>query len=133
MLKIRFTRIGRKHDPTFRIVLTDSRKAPRSGAYIEKLGFYNPTKKGDFSVDGERVKHWISQGAQVSPSVFNLLVSEKIVEGKKVDVSAKSKKKVAEEPKEQSVESTEYKKDDSTSDDKAEEEVEEKPEETKEK
>ncbi len=104
MLKIRFTRVGRKHDPTFRLIVTDSRKAPRSGAYLEKLGFKNP-KTNETSLDGERIKYWISKGAQVSDSVHNLLIQEKIIEGKKIDVSAKSKKKeISEEkPKEEEV------------------------------
>ena len=91
MLKIRFTRVGRKHDPTFRVVLVDSKRATRSGAYLEKLGFCNP-RNNDFKLDAERIKYWISQGAQVSNTAHNLLVTAKIIEGKKINVSAKSTK-----------------------------------------
>ncbi|MFC1756717.1 30S ribosomal protein S16 [Patescibacteria group bacterium] len=92
MLRIRMTRVGRKHDPTFRVVVVDSKKATRSGAYLEKLGFCNP-RKNNFQLNAERIKYWISKGAQTSDTVHNLLVSEKIVEGGKLNVSAKSKKK----------------------------------------
>lgn len=99
MLKIRLTRVGRKHDPSFRLVVTDSRKAPRSGAYLENLGFLDPLKK-DSKLKADRVNYWISKGAQISDTAFNLLVSAKIIKGKKKDVSAKSKKIVKEEAKE---------------------------------
>ncbi len=91
MLKIRFTRVGRRHDPTFRLIVTDSRKAPRSGAYLEKLGFRNP-KTNETNLDKERIEYWLSQGAKVSDTVHNLLVEHKIIKGEKIDVSAKSKK-----------------------------------------
>lgn len=91
MIKIRFTRIGRKHDPHFRVVAVDSRKSAKSGVYLESLGFYNPATK-QFDVKADRVKYWISQGAQVSDTVHNLLIKAKVIEGKKIDVSSKKKK-----------------------------------------
>lgn len=97
MLKIRLLRVGRKHDPSFRLVVVDSRRAPQAGSYIENLGFRNPkTKKTELKKD--RIEYWISKGAQLSDSVHNLLISEKIIEGKKIDVSAKPKKKAEEKP-----------------------------------
>ena len=92
MLKIRFTRVGRKHDPTFRLIVTDSRKAPRSGAYLENLGFCNFRKDG-FQVKSERVKHWLSKGAQVSDTAYNLLITAKVIKGKKRNVFKMKKKK----------------------------------------
>lgn len=83
MLTIRYLRVGKKNQPSFKIVVTDKRKPPRGGRFVEILGFYNPlTKKKNVKKD--RVLYWISKGAQPSVSIHNLLVSEKIIEGKKV-------------------------------------------------
>jgi len=85
MLKIRLQRVGRKHDPSFRIVLTDSKNGPKSGKFLEILGHYDP-KKDIRKVNGERVKELMATGAQVSDTVYNILVSEKVIEGKKINV-----------------------------------------------
>lgn len=85
MLKIRLQRVGRKHDPSFRVVLVDSRRGPKSGDFIENLGFYDTIRKIK-QIKGDRVKHWLGNGAQPSDTVYNLLVSEKIIEGKKKNV-----------------------------------------------
>jgi len=95
MLKIRLLRVGRKHDPSFRLVAVDSRRAPQSGGYLENLGFYDAcdkTKK-NLQINEERIKYWLSKGAQTSDTVHNILISEGVIKGKKIDVSAKSKKK----------------------------------------
>jgi len=88
MLKIRLQRVGRKNDPSFRIVVTDSKNGPKSGKFIEVLGSYN-ARYGKPSVKGDRVRHWISVGAGVSDTVHNILVSEKVIEGKKINVLPK--------------------------------------------
>ena len=85
MLKIRLLRVGKKHDPSFRVVATNSRNAPQSGKFIEILGNYD-AGKGKPQLKAERIKYWISKGAQVSDTVHNLLVGERILEGKKKDV-----------------------------------------------
>ena len=105
MLKIRLQRVGRKNDSSFRVVLTDSKRGPKSGDNVELLGSYNP-HVNTVKIDGERVKHWISVGAQVSDTVHNLLIKEKIIEGKKVNVLPKKSpiKKEEEEKKEESAE-----------------------------
>ncbi len=82
MLKIRFQRIGRRKNPSFRIIVAQSTIGPKSGKFIEKLGFYNPIEKTK-GIDKERVLHWIKQGAIMSDTAHNLFVSEKIIEGKK--------------------------------------------------
>lgn len=104
MLTIRMTRTGKKNRPYFRIVLTDSRRGSKSGGYIEVLGTRDPIKKNT-ELNSERIKYWISKGAQTSDSVYNMLITSKIIEGSKIDVSSKkpSKKKV-EKKKETSVE-----------------------------
>ena len=92
MLIIRLQRVGRVHEPTFRIVLTDSKFGPKSGKAVEVLGSYDARKgKGNNHVDGEKVKYWISKGAQVSDTVHNYLVSEKVLTGKKINVLPKNK------------------------------------------
>ena len=85
MLMIRLQRIGRKNEAHFRVVLTDSKNAAKSGKFQEILGSYNP-KSGEVKFDADRVKHWISVGAQPSDTVKNFLVHQKIVEGKKKNV-----------------------------------------------
>jgi len=85
MLKIRLQRVGKKHDPSYRVVLTDSRQAAKAGTCIELLGNYNP-QRGEPVLKGDRIKEWISKGAQTSDTVNNLLVKHGIIEGKKRDV-----------------------------------------------
>jgi len=90
MLKIRLQRIGRKNDPSFLAVLTDSKNGTKSGKFLEILGTYNP-KAGEANFKIDRVKHWISKGAQTSETVHNFLVHQKAVVGKKVNVLPKKK------------------------------------------
>ena len=61
---VRLTRIGRKKQPFYRIVVTDSRKR-RDGGFIETIGFYNPLKESDnIKFDAERLAYWKSVGAK---------------------------------------------------------------------
>ncbi len=92
MLIIRLQRKGRVHEPTFRIVVTDSKFGVKSGKPVEVIGSYDPRKgKGNNSVDGERVKYWISKGAQVSDTVYNFMIDQKVLTGKKINVLPKNK------------------------------------------
>lgn len=88
MLMIRLQRIGRKNDPSFRVVLTDSKNAAKSGKFKEILGSYN-LKSGDVLFKADRIKYWIGNGAQTSDTVHNFLVHQKLVEGKKKNVLSK--------------------------------------------
>ncbi|MFC1732601.1 30S ribosomal protein S16 [candidate division KSB1 bacterium] len=88
MLKIRLARIGRKNDPSYRVVVTEHTRGPKSGDHIEVLGNYNP-KVDNVALNGERVKYWISVGAQVSDTVHNILINQGIIEGKKINVLPK--------------------------------------------
>ncbi len=97
MLIIRLQRVGRKNDPSFRVVVTDSKNGTRSGKYLEVLGSYD-ARKGKASLEKERISHWISMGAKTSGTMHNLLVSHKVVKGKKVNVLPQMKK--VEAPKE---------------------------------
>jgi small subunit ribosomal protein S16 len=92
MLRIRFLRVGKKNSPSFRIVVTPRRSAAKTGRFLEVLGFYNPIRH-ERGLKRERIQHWLSQGAQPSDSMRNMLVSEGIMEGKKTPVHKKSKKK----------------------------------------
>ncbi|MCK4781915.1 30S ribosomal protein S16 [Candidatus Parcubacteria bacterium] len=103
MLSIRFLRTGKKNQPFFRIVVCNKGNAPQTGRFLEILGFYNPlTKKRNLKA--ERIKYWLSVGAKCSDTVHNLLITEKVIEGKKIPVHKKKKVKEGEEqekPKEQ--------------------------------
>jgi small subunit ribosomal protein S16 len=90
------------HEPTFRLVLTDSKNGPKSGKYLEVLGSYDPRLENKMEqFDLARIKHWISKGAKPSLTVHNFLVHKKAIEGKKKNALPKRKPivKVAEEVK----------------------------------
>lgn len=91
MLKIRLQRIGKRGQAYFKVIVTEHTRKPK-GKYLELLGSYDP-HKNEINVDGEKVKHWLSQGAKMSPTVNNLLVGKGVIEGEKVRVW-KPKKKV---------------------------------------
>ena len=91
MLKIRLQRIGRTHEPSFRLVLTDSKNSTKSGRFKEILGSYDPRQSRD-SLDNERIKYWLARGAGPTDTVHNLLVKHRIINAKKINVSAISKK-----------------------------------------
>ena len=91
MLVIRLLRVGKKNQPSFKIVVTDKRNPPRGGRFVEQIGFYNPLTKEKI-LKKERIQYWLSQGAQPSNTVHNMLVKEGILEGKKIPVHKKSKK-----------------------------------------
>ena len=85
MLMVRLQRVGRKNDPSFRVVLTDSKNSTKSGRFLEVLGSYN-ARFGKPEIKADRVKYWMSVGAKVSPTVHNLLINEKVTSGKKINV-----------------------------------------------
>lgn len=87
-MMIRFQRIGRKNDPAFRMLVLEKASGPKAGKYVDQVGTYNPKTKA-MTVDGDKIKGWMAKGAQVSPSLMNLLVSKSILEGKKVNVLPK--------------------------------------------
>ncbi len=97
MLIIRLQRVGKRNEPTFRVVLTDSKNGPKSGKFLEVLGSYDPRDKNITKIDSERVKEWISKGAQVSDTVHNILINQGTIEGKKINVLPKKSPVVDEE------------------------------------
>lgn len=85
MLKIRFQRTGRINDPSFRLIVVEHTEPAKTGRFVERVGTYNPRTK-EKNIDADRIKHWLSVGAQASPTVHNLLVTLGIVSGKKINV-----------------------------------------------
>ena len=89
---IRLQRVGRKHEPTFRVVLTDSKNGPKSGKYLKNLGWYDTRRKNTLDqMDTEEIKRRISQGAQTSVTLHNFLVHNKVIAGKKINALPKKR------------------------------------------
>ncbi len=86
-VKLRLKRMGAKQKPFYRIVAADSRNS-RDGKFIETVGTYNPIKMPhEVKVDEEKALYWLSNGAQPTDTVRNLLsqtgVMKKFAESKK--------------------------------------------------
>lgn len=80
MLKIRMRRMGSKKAPFYRIVVADSR-APRNGAFVEEIGYYNPISEPvELNVNNERAAYWFKNGAQPSDTVRALLKKSGAIE-----------------------------------------------------
>ncbi len=91
MLTIRLSRFGKKKHPIYRVVISEHQK-DTVGNYLELLGQYNPhTDTAELKED--RIKYWISKGAQTSGTVHNLLVDKKIISANKIKVANIKKKK----------------------------------------
>ncbi len=71
MLRIKLTRIGKKHQPQYRVVVTEKR-SKRDGKYVEQVGFYNPLGDKEIRFEVERFNHWLEKGAQPTDTVANL-------------------------------------------------------------
>lgn len=93
---MRLQRVGRKNDPTFRIVVVDKRTGPKSNKNIAILGSYNP-KLNHVQVDKAAATEWLSKGVQPSDTVHNILVGQKVLEAKKKNVLPKKSPIVDEE------------------------------------
>ena len=73
MLAIRLMRMGAKKSPSYRVVVKE-KLSKRDGAYVENVGFYNPTRNpAEVRLDLERVNYWIARGAQPTDTVRNLI------------------------------------------------------------
>ena len=133
MLAIRLSRIGKKKKPMYRLTVAEKTKDPY-GRALEILGSYNPFTK-ELIVKKDRIEHWLGHGAQMSPTVNNLLIQKEIIKGEKVTASKPGKKK-EEEKKEGEASKPEVKKEEKKdetpkAETKKEEVVEEKKEESK--
>ena len=96
MLKIRLSRIGKRGQAYFRVVVVEHTKKPK-GEYLELFGTYNPHEKV-LNVKKDRIDYWVSKGAQASPTVNNLLVNYKIWDKPKVQSWKPKVKPKAEAP-----------------------------------
>ena len=73
MLAIRLMRMGAKKSPSYRVVVKE-KLSKRDGAYVENVGFYNPTREpAEIRLDMERVNYWIGRGAQPTDTVRQLI------------------------------------------------------------
>ncbi len=91
MVKLRLRRVGAKHKPMYRVVVTDSR-SPRDGAFIEIIGHYNPLAEPEaFAIDEEKALKWLKQGAQPTETVARLLSKSGIMDKFKPGSAMKSK------------------------------------------
>ncbi len=82
MLMMRLQRVGRKNNPAYRIVVIDKRASTKSSNVTDLLGTYDP-KAGLVVIDETKAKHWLAHGVQPSDTVYNMLVTKKIIDGKK--------------------------------------------------
>ena len=80
MLRIRLKRVGARNQPSYRIVVADSRK-PRDGAFVDHIGHYNPRiDPPEIVIDSEKAQKWINNGAQPSDAVRRMLESVDVLE-----------------------------------------------------
>jgi len=87
MLSIRLSRVGKRGAPVYRVIVIPKHNDPWAPA-TEILGHFNPRRQPhELVLNVERVKYWIEKGAEVSDTMWNLLIDEKIVEGKKRNVT----------------------------------------------
>jgi len=97
MVKIRLRRMGAKKAPFYRVVVADSRFA-RDGRFIEEIGYYDPTKNPSVvSIDADKAKQWLSNGAQPTDTARALLVGAGVLEPKAMPAKTKAVKKKKDE------------------------------------
>jgi small subunit ribosomal protein S16 len=83
LVKIRLRRVGAKKKPGYRLVVADS-KAPRGGAFVDIIGYYNPlTNPATIVIDGEKAQSWLKQGAQPTTTAAKLLLKAGVTEKSK--------------------------------------------------
>src|SRR3989344_2302545 len=91
MLMLKLQRTGKKHQASFRIIVGEKREK-LLGEQTEYLGWYTPGQH-KYEFDKDRIQHWLKVGAKPSDTVYNLLVSAGIIQGKKIAVHKQPKKK----------------------------------------
>jgi small subunit ribosomal protein S16 len=96
MLMMRLQRVGRKNDPAYRIVVTDKRTGVKSDKHVDRIGSYNP-KLGTIILDKDKASQWLSQGVQPSGTMHNILVSQGVLDAKKINVLPKKSPIIDEE------------------------------------
>ena len=97
-VKIRLRRTGGKGQPSYRVVVADSR-SPRDGRFLENIGHYNPrTEPPEVVINDERAKHWLAQGAQPSDAVARLLEKRGLIPARKLRYNKPVVVEAAEKP-----------------------------------
>ncbi|MFA6603837.1 MAG: 30S ribosomal protein S16 [Patescibacteria group bacterium] len=95
MLVLRLTRVGKKKQPSYRLIVQEKKRDPW-GKALEIIGRYNPrTNPKTVDFDAERVKFWLSKGAVASDTVHNLLINAKIIKSAKRKNAVDPKRKDA--------------------------------------
>lgn len=92
MLKIRLARTGRTNNAAYRLIVTTHTNKPQTHKATEVLGNLD-VKKGVYTFNADRIKYWLSVGAQTSATVNNMLVDKGIISGSKLKSQNKMKKK----------------------------------------
>lgn len=90
MLAIKLRRIGKKHQPAYRVVVVEKR-SKLAGRFVEDLGWLEP-KTDSVNINGDRILYWMKSGAQPTDTVYNILVKQGVLKGKKRPVHKKGKK-----------------------------------------
>lgn len=94
MLVIRLSRVGKKKEPSYRILVQDKLRDPWGKAF-ENVGFYNPrTTPKTVTLKEDSIKAWLAKGAQPSPTVRNILIDAKVMTGEKAKATKNTKKGV---------------------------------------
>ena len=96
MLRIRLQRIGRRNDPSYRVVVVESAAAAKKGVPVELLGLHDTVRKKT-SLNKDRVTHWLSKGARPSDTMHNILVANGVIQGVKRNVLPKKSPTVKDE------------------------------------
>ncbi len=96
MLMLRLQRIGRRNEPHYKIVVIEKTQGPKSQKYIDIVGSYNP-KAGTVILDEEKAKKHLAHGVQPSDTVYNMLVTKGLIDGKKKNVLPKKSPVIDEE------------------------------------
>lgn len=101
MLKIRLRRMGKRHRPFYRVVVSDSRDVPTAPA-VEELGHYDPVQTPpEIRMDVDRIHHWVGQGAQMSATVKKLVKGYTPPVEETAEAAAPATEKKAAAPKKQ--------------------------------
>ena len=96
MLMLRLQRIGRRNEAHFKIVVIEKTKGPKSQKYVDIVGSYNP-KMGTVQMNEDKVKKHLANGVQPSDTVYNMLVTKGLIEGRKKNVLPKKSPVIDEE------------------------------------
>lgn len=93
---LRLQRIGRRNEPHYKIVVIEKTKGPKSQKYVDIVGSYNP-KMGTVTMNEDKVKKHLGNGVQPSDTVYNMLVTKGLIEGRKKNVLPKKSPVIDEE------------------------------------